>query len=202
MPPFTIGAALLEMFSRSSPPPRRRRNKPEVQEAIPKGKKLTFGVELEFLLAFQDPSNNRNPDPDTQDPRQVRGIVRTRTYQSKLELSKKKREEAHQHITDTLVQTGIAARNEWITYFPKRPWQFVVGHDDSVQFLGNDRGYSFMPTEVRSPPFYYQKESLLQVSGALQSLTSNYRIVCNNTTGVRNYLSLPLPPPLSFLEKC
>lgn len=185
MPPpaFDIAAAVGAYIRRS--PPARRKDVPKKDESLPKGEKLTFGVELEFLLAYQAPSEEFKGDPDPDDPRPIHKIVQTKTDTYMLYASREQRDEAHQHITDTLIEAGVSARSEWDFDFPTRPQQFVVADDSSVVPRDEDGRYSYMSTEVKSPPFYYQKEALLQVSGVLQSLTSTYRLVCNNSTGVR-----------------
>lgn len=148
----------------------------------PSRKKLSFGVELEFNVAFQTP-DAYTTDPDPQDPRQIFGIVTT-VMQSEHGEAASRKEEAHEHIANKLRNAGVHARAYWdkVREDQDKPELWMVKDDISV--MAWDEDYEFMATEVVSPPFYSCEEARLQTSGICQLLTTNYRINCNDKTGL------------------
>lgn len=87
--------------------------------------------------------------------------------------------EAEKHIAITLKRAGVAAAS---TSDGPRIEDWVVTTDHSVRV--KHEGYQFPPMEINSPPFYYCRDSVLQVSAVSQIITDSYRVVCNDTTGL------------------
>lgn len=163
-------------------------------------------MECEFALAFQPQGN---PGPHPQDPRQIYGIVKTQSadgevngdqVDSKAKLSsllltppqredlareRERKMEVEGHIVATLGNFKIAASSEALLKDLRKDPQiedWVVACDRTVR--AKHPSYEFMPMEIKTPPFYYHRNSVQQVSSVCQILTNSYRAVCTDTTGL------------------
>lgn len=152
--------------SQSMPTGFRRWPKRE-KESTPKP--LTFGIEFEFNLAFHQYTSDSEPH----DPRVIHWPVSEDDDES---------EAAHHHVTNTLRKAGVAAHTFWNLEAEPKVQDWVVTDDTSVDAW--DKHYEFLPLEVNTPPFYYCKDSRLNVSGVLALLTGTYRLHCNNSCGL------------------
>ncbi|TAQ87128.1 hypothetical protein B7494_g4543 [Chlorociboria aeruginascens] len=147
--------------------------------------RLTFGVELEFVVLTL---NHEDHDPHEDDPRNPYGID-TVTYDedgTKIDSERSVR----RHIAATLTKAGVQA--------------FVEDDEDEIRRLGFDRtwtfcwqttddmtvnsrvgeGYRGYSVELNSPPYYFQQSAIEAVQQVCGLLTSNYRIICNDSCGL------------------
>lgn len=151
--------------------------------------RLTFGVELEFSLAYQPPNYTKS-DPDPHDPRPIRGLVTTPDppeLEVSYEIETQQQDETHEHIAKTLQEAGLACA-PFATAFESQPSpeQWLIEADDTVKGQ-QETDYKFTSVEVVSPAFYFCQESKSLVSCLAQVLTSRYRLNCNFTSGLRKY---------------
>ncbi|KAG4439996.1 hypothetical protein IFR05_004510 [Cadophora sp. M221] len=112
----------------------------------PKKNHLTFGLEVEFVIAYIPPNGQ---DPNPEDPRQVTGIVteRRKTWLANL----------REHVAATLRSAGISAvaSTPYGEYPPRSSGaSWVVKHDDTIKGPQLE-GHLFLPIEINSPPFYF-----------------------------------------------
>lgn len=137
--------------------------------------RLTFGVECEYNIAW---IKVEDKDPDPEDNRQVYGIIKTETHEMGANLARKK--ESQGHTAETLRKAGLEAYSKFDRH---REEDWLVEHEHTVSAL-EPEGYEFWAVETSFPPFYYCKDSLLQVNAASQTLANSYRLVCNDSTGL------------------
>jgi hypothetical protein len=149
--------------------------------------RLTFGVEIELLLATLEPEDR---DPHPNDPRQVRGITDPLTDKNAWGVHEYRRAETSRNtIAGTLVKAGISAYRA-TKLQPSGPrwarledWQLV--DDSSITEPPEDNPpYVFFRVEIVSPPLYFSEEACQQVRAVIEVLTNNYRIVTPKSAGV------------------
>jgi hypothetical protein len=150
---------------------------------------LTFGVELEFLLATL-PDGKRDPNPS--DPRDAAEITKARSAtlkRQRLNLPPGVRRNlvARQAVKDVTeahgfpVQIAVEVRNE--DYDATNFWR--VDTDGSINEKGTDADlYIWEPIEVISPAFLYTPLAVREVRRMCGVLTSNLRINVNETCGL------------------
>ncbi|CAG8953834.1 hypothetical protein HYFRA_00006726 [Hymenoscyphus fraxineus] len=141
-------------------------------------KKLTFGVELELLIACR--TRPEAPDPDLGDPRSIDGIVDALQYSYTDTEWVNRQEQVQKHVGNVLKSAGLNVHPGLEGIPNMEDW--IVKDDFSVRSY--ETQYQFMQVEVVSPPFYSSKEAISQVGAVCDLLTSKYRIVCNETTGL------------------
>lgn len=134
---------------------------------------LTFGVEIEFILATRF---SGKPDPHPQDPRDV-------------DCDRLSDETAINYdILEKLKAVGIPAivygvgleheREEFETCW-------VLKEDASVGPAGFDEGdYQEYGLEMSSPPYYYTESAQNAIITVLKTVRNNYRVRVDNTTGL------------------
>ncbi|KAH9218447.1 putative amidoligase, partial [Leptodontidium sp. 2 PMI_412] len=142
----------------------------------PRQDNLTFGLELEFAIAYIPP-NGQNPNP--KDPRQVTGIVTgpRKTWIANL----------RKHVATTLRSAGISAvANSPYSDDPTRGTEpfWSVKHDDTIKGPQLE-GHLFLPIEINSPPFYFgSDEPFREIETVCKVMKENYIISCNRSCGV------------------
>jgi Putative amidoligase enzyme len=140
---------------------------------------LTFGVELEFLVATL-PDDEPNPCP--QDPKQVHG------FYGEGEGSNPRLQNA---IVRALQGVGLPAfQQDTVVVEPERDGRWLVTTDITVFGLVEDSRYSWEPIEVQSPPYPVCRESLEKIKLACQTLTSNFHLVVNSTCGLHVHIGV------------
>ncbi|PQE32180.1 amidoligase enzyme protein [Rutstroemia sp. NJR-2017a WRK4] len=120
------------------------------------GFRLTYGVEIEYVLAHLKESRE---DPFPQDSRKVSG---PEFNSAKL---------INDDIKTLLGAAGIPALNELDRKSFKRRG---VAQDP----------YLYYGLEMASPPYYYEGDTLGVVCRVVQVLRKNFRVKCNRTTGL------------------
>lgn len=123
-------------------------------------------------------------DPDRLDPREIQFIVSEDVSDS--EENTLQRQETQMHISKTLRDAGLAANSFWDDDRVSKISDWLVTKDDSVQAVHPE--YDFAPVEMNSPPFFYCREVLLNVSAVSQVLTTTYRLHCNETCGLHVHI--------------
>ncbi|CAG8976291.1 hypothetical protein HYALB_00011776 [Hymenoscyphus albidus] len=142
----------------------------------PGANRLTFGVELGLLIACR-PSPGA-PDPDSDDPRSIDGIVEARQYRGND--WEDRQGQVQKNVGKFLKSAGLMNVNDGQKNPKMQDW--IV--KDDISLNADAAGYDFMQVEIVSPPFYSSKEAVSQVGAVCDLLTSKYRIVCNETTGL------------------
>jgi hypothetical protein len=144
------------------------------------GCRLTYGVEIEYVLAYLKPSRE---DPYPQDSRKVSGP----------EFGSVKL--INDDIKSHLEAAGIPALNALDERYFKLSDQermrcWTLKTDDSVdqELRSEDEWrrdpYQYYGLEMTSPPYYYEEGTLGVVHRVIQVLRQNYRVKCNRTTGL------------------
>lgn len=141
---------------------------------------LTFGVELEFMIAgLQEDSK----DPHPKDPRPVDDRF------SWLHAGLRADEDILDHIGRTLFENGVRSeecpdtkRNNFIVDYPE---SWVVTSDPSIQpppLPEHHRHYGvfkYHKVELNSPALYFNENSLAAVAQVCGIMTSSYRVHTN-----------------------
>jgi hypothetical protein len=143
---------------------------------------LTFGIEIEFLLATLPVGTE---DPHEHDDRQVYGIATPR----KVGWDARNREpnkKAHSHIAETLHKAGISVHREEqlkpSMHLFDEPKVYVPdsnSKDDITLAQDTIEGYPYelITVEIMSPPFYFAEDAIAQIEAVCEILTNKYRIV-------------------------
>lgn len=141
--------------------------------------RLTFGVEIEFLLATLDEGVE---DPHALDPRQVYGIIPPEQGVGWDGHKPSGDMEAYESIAATLNLANIPTS---IAHNPlggqTAHWQVV--HEASIDKPA-DTPYRFISVELRSPPLYFTTQACQQVRAVCEVLTSMYRVLCPESSGL------------------
>ncbi|KAL3426077.1 hypothetical protein PVAG01_02868 [Phlyctema vagabunda] len=138
-------------------------------------KPLTFGVELEFLLAtLLDDAE----DPHPSDPRTPYGISNEKPF-SEAGYTKIQR-----HIARTLNEAGFDAitADQGSESSLQLLSKWVVTSDSSLCMV--DTKYAWYAVELNSPAYYTCPESILIVQKVCALLKKTYRINHNNSSGL------------------
>jgi hypothetical protein len=141
---------------------------------------ITFGVELEFLVATL-PAEQADPDPH--DRRRAYDVYMRRDgcWENNATLQNA--------IAQVLQGVGLPAfSHETGNVDPVRGDRWCVTADMSVFNLTGDSRYSWEPIEVQSPPYRFCRESLDKVELACRVLTANFRVVTNRTSGLHVHI--------------
>lgn len=145
--------------------------------------RLTFGVEIEFLIATLPQESN---DPHEQDPRSVKDFPFDAAW-SVREHAKG----AFKTIANKLCEANIPAFREdeepWGVDVLVRKWTMV---DDASVDAPEDTPYTFVRCEIRSPPLYFTVEAVKQVQAVCELLTNNYRIICPESAGLHVHVGI------------
>ncbi|CAD6447933.1 eff503e8-4636-47ed-a1cd-9c32c3a13910 [Sclerotinia trifoliorum] len=140
--------------------------------------RLTFGVEIEFILATVD-EGKENPNPN--DPREVNGKILSDHDAINYDICRKLKEAGipaivqevdHKSSTDTL---DITATN-WLL-----KTDVTVGLSDPED---KDGRYTEFGLEMSSPPYYYDEASRKAVETVLKVIRNNYLVRVDKTTGL------------------
>ncbi|KAG4031322.1 hypothetical protein MFRU_009g01090 [Monilinia fructicola] len=136
--------------------------------------RLTFGVELEFILATVA---DGQPNPYPKDPREVNG--------KKLSDF----DPINEDILEKLKQVGIAATVKGVEYhsLPSKEalrTDWILKIDVTVE--GNEQGKSYVDygLEMASPPYFYDEASRKAIETVVRTLRKNYLVRVNNSTGL------------------
>lgn len=140
---------------------------------------LTFGVELEFLIAGLA---DEYEDPNPNDPRSVRGLVGDPS-------SRKVSPYLLEHIVEVLLKEGVPAE-DCVDTKARKPWKvddpesWVVTTDSTIEYppLPEDDPrniYHYHRIEVCSPALYFNETSLAAVAQVCGILSSNFRVQLN-----------------------
>ncbi|CAG8977050.1 hypothetical protein HYALB_00005758 [Hymenoscyphus albidus] len=219
-PPKQSGPRKLKFLTKSRAAELRKRESeyinpnPRPLPSPSQSSRLTFGVELEFNIAYLLPSGRifrdtdlaeglpYTTDPDPEDPRVVRGLATYEpdpeeelTLSQQVEAYREQREQIFTHIRDTLRAAGLPCRLG-DDYSNPKPEHLVLLSDSSVEPLEDDDSadnYNFMDVEITSPPFYDHEDSRRQVKAVCEILTSTYRINAkgNKTCGMHVHEEFP-----------
>jgi hypothetical protein len=144
------------------------------------GLRLTYGVEIEYVLAHLKESRE---DPFPQDSRKVSG---PEFDSAKL---------INDDIKTLLEAAGIPCLNELDRKTFKlsdqermRCWTLKtdITVDQELQSEEEWRNdpYLYYGLEIASPPYYYEEDTLGVVCRVVQVLRQNFRVKCNRTTGL------------------
>lgn len=140
--------------------------------------RLTFGVELEFVLATLDP-DCFNPNP--KDPRKVSKEILCDVNA------------INNDIFERLKEVGIPAtvdRDDSSEYLPDEACRttWVLKSDVTVRgpFPDNEDGSNYYDNngmEIVSPPYYYDEAAREAIQTVVRTLRKNYLIQVNESTG-------------------
>jgi hypothetical protein len=141
---------------------------------------LTFGVEIEFLLATLE---NRDIDPHENDPRQVYGITAPEVGSDGWTVyTTPGAGTARNRIADTLNSAGINTYRAVITGTRIEKWELK---DDATIEEPNDlEPYGFVRVEIVSPPLYFSEQACQQVKAVIEVLTNSYRLITPESAGL------------------
>ncbi|KAJ8070553.1 hypothetical protein OCU04_000927 [Sclerotinia nivalis] len=140
--------------------------------------RLTFGVEIEFILATVA-EGGENPNPN--DPREVSGKILSDHDSINYDICRKLKEAGipatvqevdKKKLTDAL---DITATN-WLL-----KTDVTVGLSDPDD---KDEHYTEFGLEMSSPPYYYDEASQKAIETVLTVLRKNYLVRINRTTGL------------------
>lgn len=140
--------------------------------------RLTFGVEIEFILATVD-EGKENPNP--RDPREVNEKILSDNDSINYDICRKLKEAGipatvqeidHKDSTDSL---DITATN-WLL-----KTDVTVGLSDPDD---KDERYIEFGLEMSSPPYYYDEASQKAVETVLKVIRKNYLVRVDKTTGL------------------
>ncbi|KAL2067452.1 hypothetical protein VTL71DRAFT_1877 [Oculimacula yallundae] len=142
--------------------------------------RLTFGLELEFAVAFIRPGST---DPNPKDTRPVDGLV-TGPHDCWIA-------NLREHIAATFRAVNLKASAQ--SPFTEESSDQALGawtikHDETIKAPSNDAGYLFLPIEISSPAYWNTDKAFAEVKLACQELTKNYRILTNRSCGVHVHI--------------
>ncbi|KAH8808351.1 putative amidoligase enzyme-domain-containing protein [Xylogone sp. PMI_703] len=152
---------------------------------------LTFGVEIEFILAYlpvdmpmPDPNDTRIvhfPFPsDDDDPH----LSRLKTPESRTRYVMSK------HIGETLisagfpVQPGAVSEKDYGIWALATDYSIMCPHPDDPDYNDRYAPWHYMSWELRSPAYYFTPQAIQAVERVFALLTSTYLLSTNNTTGM------------------
>jgi len=139
---------------------------------------LTFGVEIEFLLATLPAGTE---DPHEHDDRQVYGIATPRRVGWDVR-NREPNKKAYRHIAETLHEAGIPVHRDQQSYFfsleEPKVGEWIL-KDDITLTEDSIEGYPYelVAVEIVSPPFHFTEDAITQIEAVCETLTNNYRIV-------------------------
>lgn len=148
---------------------------------------LTFGVELEFLVAVLDPGV-RDPEPTNTRPVYLTGNHPTLTKGAELAVRAR--------VGEALSQVAISTVNtkkteyeqppcpdeEFPQEFFTKPRSWTIKTDESLE--APDKDYVWYPIEIVSPPLLYVGKHLEDVHKICEALTNNFRVNVNRSCGL------------------
>lgn len=133
---------------------------------------LTFGIEIEFVLATFPTGMD---DPHPKDLRPVKGIAGDAKLASREGFLN-----VQTHIADTLNAHNFEARSR----IANKIEDFTVWMVSRDLLMAPDDRYEYYPVELQSPIFYSTEEGYDEVRKVVEVLTSNYRIHTNESCGL------------------
>ncbi|KAJ9132002.1 hypothetical protein NKR23_g11509 [Pleurostoma richardsiae] len=139
---------------------------------------VSFGIELEFLMAFvQGPAK---PDPES-DPTGLPELLRTAAGRSPTDA-------VPFALREFLVAKGIPCA-DWNfaadQCFPDPGFEaWNIGDDPTVNENNGFRGYLWCPVEIRSPALWASSEAFAHINRVVDLLVRNFRIRVNESTGL------------------
>ncbi|KAF7923684.1 uncharacterized protein EAE98_007502 [Botrytis deweyae] len=140
---------------------------------------LTFGLELEFILATVDEGK---PDPHPKDPREVDGKKLSSTFVIDQEIGKKLRAVGIPAIVEEEKPTKEEYKTCWVMKS-----DITVGDDEDgpgkVTQEWNEL-YTKNGMEISSPPYYYTKPAKDAITKVLKTIRENYRVCVDGTAGL------------------
>ncbi|TEY83835.1 hypothetical protein BOTCAL_0024g00440 [Botryotinia calthae] len=160
---------------------------------------LTFGLELEFILATVDADKH---DPHPKDPREVDGKNLNGTYHIDQDIGKKLRAVGIPAIVEGDEATGEESKTCWLLKEDS-----TVGDDeafpDRVPKEWNEL-YTKNGMEIVSPPYYYSEPAKDAITKVLRTIRENYRVCVDHTAGLHvhvgnSYNGLQFPILKQFL---
>ena len=167
---------------------------------------LTFGVELEFALAYVP--TTQHPHPYPQEPRTTTFplsplVASAFTHQKTGEGWRYQHEFAiAQDIKNTLITAGFTTFVEGCAdYFDKQVDAWNVKTECTI--WGPKEGltrYSWAPVEVVSPAYFFEGEALGAVREACEVIVSSYCTNTNETTGLHVHIGNGKRTPISCAQ--
>lgn len=141
---------------------------------------LTFGVEIEFLLATLE---NGEIDPHENDPREVFGIRAPELESDGWAVhTTPGAGTARNRIADTLNSAGINTYRAVITGNRIEKWD--LKDDATIDEPNGLEPYGFVRVEIVSPPLYFSEQACQQVKAVIEVLTNNYRLITPESAGL------------------
>ncbi|KAF7922883.1 hypothetical protein BELL_0832g00030 [Botrytis elliptica] len=146
--------------------------------------RLTFGVELEFLLATIS-KGGENPHPS--DPREVDPRILADEDSINYDIERKLEEvgiaaTVKESDYGNLGEVNAAAATDWILQT-----DFTVGPG---QQNSNVRKYLEYGMEMSSPPYYYDEATRRTVETVVRKLRNSYLVRVNETTGLHVHVGI------------
>jgi hypothetical protein len=149
-------------------------------DASSRNLELTFGVEIEFLLATLE---NGKIDPHENDPRQVYGITAPEVGSDGWAVyTTPGAGTARNRIADTLNSAGINTYRAVIRGTRIEKWE--LKDDATINKPNGLEPYGFVRVEIVSPPLYFSEQACQQVKAVIEVLTNNYRIITPESAGI------------------
>lgn len=144
---------------------------------------LTFGVEIELLVAVLGPNAQ---DPHPHDLRHGRAVLSEdpptdQSVADWLVHSQEMHKETFEHITKTLKAANVPARSADSGEDDFTCW--CMADDGSIE-RPNNKNYSWVRLEVKSPALYMCPAAFEQVAAVVEILTTNYRICSHESAGL------------------
>ncbi|TGO40963.1 hypothetical protein BHYA_0028g00040 [Botrytis hyacinthi] len=144
--------------------------------------RLTFGVELEFLLATV-PKDGENPHPS--DPREVDPRILADENSINYDIERKLEEVSipatvRQSDYGNSKEVAAATATNWIL-----KTDITVGPGVQSPSIGNHCQYGM---EITSPPYYYDAATRKTVETVVKMLRNNYLVRVNESTGLHVHI--------------
>lgn len=111
-------------------------------------------------------------DPDPSDPRSIFGLTEG------IHLGKDAFN-VREHVAKALQEMAGAIANITPLTGCGPPGCLVVGTDVTIE--APNRDYLYHRIEIKSPPYYFSPEAVIEVREVCQVLSNNYRISCNRS---------------------
>lgn len=162
----------------------------------PRGQRdaLTFGVEIEFLVAalgrgFRETGQDPHPD----DAREVVGLDEQPPSAAIVPECMGWREQqiwfVELHVTKTITDAGFPALTlrevkDQLIPMSERVKSWIVHEDVSVEPPDTHGKYSWYRIEINSPAYYFTPGAVEAVKTVCAIISSTYRVHINNTAGM------------------
>jgi hypothetical protein len=150
---------------------------------------LTFGVELEFALAYLPYDSIPLPDPD--DAKKILHFTLTDEDWAQNEFDIPREEflpiatqfAARRSVRNTIKEAGFPVSDEKLVHLEADVSKWEVVNDGSVR-APEGSPYEWTDIEVRSPAFYFTSGSLKAVADVCILLNKTYGLHINDSMGL------------------